>query len=159
MEAKNINQKEIETKVIESIALALGLEEEEVDLDANIFDDLGAESLDLLDINSRLQKAYQIRFPRDNFITKANEILGKEFLADGDGALTDRGLSMLKKRFPELVEVFGNNTKLQVSQLPKMVTPRTWIRMVNELLENQNMSADELNTKWLEEYKREFVEN
>lgn len=148
-----ISNEEIENKVRESVALALGLEEDEVEMDANIFEDLGAESLDLLDINSRLQKAYQIRFPRDNFINRANEILGKDFLANSDGTLTDQGLEMLKMRFPELVEVFNGSERPLVSRLPKMITPRTWVRMVEELLENKGITADELNTKWLNDYR------
>lgn len=153
-----IGNEEIENKVLESIAMALGLEEDEVEMDANIFEELGAESLDLLDINSRLQKAYKIRFPRDNFINKTNEILGKDFLAGNDGTLTDQGLAMLKMRFPELVDVFSNEKRPMVSQLPKMITPRTWVRMVNELLENTGVSADELNDRWLQDYKEKNID-
>lgn len=152
-----IDKDEIEGKVRESVALALGLEEDEVEMDANIFDELGAESLDLLDINSRLQKAYQIRFPRDNFINRTNEILGKDFLAKSDGTLSDQGLEMFKMRFPELVDVFVTEKRPQVSQLPKMVTPRTWVRLVIELLENKGVTADELNSRWLEDYKKNHI--
>jgi len=154
----NISREEIENKVRESIALALGLEEDEVEMDANIFEELGAESLDLLDINSRLQKAYKIRFPRDNFINKTNEMLGKDFLATSDGTLTDRGLEMLRMRFPELTGVFDKVEKPPVSRLPKMITPQTWVRMVSELLENKGLTADELNNAWLLDYKKKHID-
>lgn len=153
-----ISKEEIENKVRESIALALGLEEDEVEMDANVFEDLGAESLDLLDINSRLQKAYKIRFPRDNFINKTNEVLGKDFLATSDGTLTDQGLEMLKIRFPELTAVFDTGERPLVSRLPKMITPRTWVRMVSELLENKGINADELNHAWLLDYKKKQID-
>lgn len=153
-----ISNEEIENKVRESIALALGLEDDEVEMDANILEELGAESLDLLDINSRLQKAYKIRLPRENFVNRATEILGKDFIANNDGTLTDKGLEMLKMRFPELVAAFNQSKRPLLEQLSKMITPRTWVRMVNELLDNKELNADELNNKWLLDYKKKYID-
>jgi acyl carrier protein len=50
--------------VRECFADALGLDEDEVCLDSYVIDDLGAESLDFLDISFRLEEAFEIKIPR-----------------------------------------------------------------------------------------------
>ena len=59
-----IDEKEILKKVQESIVEALGVDEEDATPGAVLFDDLGAESLDLLDIVFRLEKIFGIKVPR-----------------------------------------------------------------------------------------------
>ena len=51
-------------KVQACFAEALGLDVEEVGFDRRVLADLGAESLDLLDIAFRLERAFDIRIPR-----------------------------------------------------------------------------------------------
>ena len=50
--------------VAKTIADALGCELDEVKRDASLIDDLGAESIDFLDIVFRLEKAFEIEIPR-----------------------------------------------------------------------------------------------
>ena len=55
---------EIFEKVQSTLVDALGVDEEDVTRDATLFKDLGAESIDLLDIVFRLEKAFDIKSPR-----------------------------------------------------------------------------------------------
>ncbi|MEE8382455.1 MAG: acyl carrier protein, partial [Thermodesulfobacteriota bacterium] len=64
-----MDEKTIYEKVKESVVEALGVDEEEVTPDAALFDDLGAESLDLLDIVFRLEKEFGIKIPRGGIQT------------------------------------------------------------------------------------------
>jgi acyl carrier protein len=86
---------EIYAKVKEVLVDALGVDEEEVTPSAVIKDDLGAESLDFLDISFRLEKAFGIKF-------------GKELTPDiqndatlvKDGSITPAGIASLKEKVP-----------------------------------------------------------
>ena len=53
-----MDEKVIYEKVKECVVEALGVDDDEVTPDAVLFDDLGAESLDLLDIVFRLEKEF-----------------------------------------------------------------------------------------------------
>src|SRR5437016_13237829 len=63
-----LSRDEIYQKVQAVLVDALGVDEEEVTPNAVIRDDLGAESIDFLDIMFRLEKAYGIKIPRGEMI-------------------------------------------------------------------------------------------
>ena len=65
--------------------------------EAKLVDDLGAESIDFLDIVFRLQKAFNIEIPRGELFPD-NVLNNPEFVQDGK--LTDKGLAHLKERMP-----------------------------------------------------------
>jgi acyl carrier protein len=132
-----IDEKEILKKVQESIVEALGVEEEEVVPGAVLFDDLGAESLDLLDIVFRLEKAFGIKIPRGGI---QQDLLDAEGLREEDvlieGALTARGAEELKKRMPEvdqsrIVEGF------RIDDIPMLFTVQTFVNIVKRTLESK----------------------
>jgi acyl carrier protein len=89
-------QDEIFEKVQATLVDALGVEEEDVTRDATLQGDLGAESIDFLDIVFRLERNFGIKIPRGE--------LFPENVSDPDmtagGKLTAKGLEMLKARMP-----------------------------------------------------------
>ncbi|MCD6404679.1 MAG: acyl carrier protein [Planctomycetes bacterium] len=91
------SKEEIAATVTDVMVDALGVDEEEVTPDASLTSDLGAESIDFLDIIFRLEKAFDIKIPRE-------ELFPENLTADSqyvkDGALTEQGLAELKKRLP-----------------------------------------------------------
>ncbi len=88
---------EIFEKVREALVDALGVDEEEVVPEATMVGDLGAESIDFLDIVFRLEKAFNITIPRDELFPE--DILTNAQYVQG-GKVTDEGLAELKKRMP-----------------------------------------------------------
>jgi acyl carrier protein len=98
-----MDDQEIREKVSMCIAQALGIDVEEVVPNAVLFDDLGAESLDLLDIVFRLEKTFGIQIPRGGIQQNVlfSEGLKEEDLVK-DGVLTTLGIERLKKEMPEL---------------------------------------------------------
>jgi len=92
-----MTEEEVFGKVKETLVDALGLEEDEVTPDATLTGDLGAESIDFLDIVFRLEKAFDIKIPRGELFPD-NILNNPEFVQDGK--LTDTGLSQLKERMP-----------------------------------------------------------
>ena len=88
---------EIYTKVQAVLVDALGVDEDEVKPDAVIRDDLGAESIDFLDIMFRLEKAFNIKIPRGEMIP---ENLQNDPNIVKDGVVTPTGIAMLKEKMP-----------------------------------------------------------
>jgi len=102
---------EIMEKVREALVDALGVDEDEVVPTARISADLGAESIDFLDIVFRLEKAFNIKIPRGDLFPD-NILTSEEFVQNGK--LTEKGLAELKARMPhaDLAE-FEKNPNVQ----------------------------------------------
>ena len=87
---------EIYQKVQTTLVDALGVDEDDVTPEATLFGDLGAESIDLLDIVFRLERNFGIKIPRGE--------LFPENISDPDltenGKLTTRGLTEIRQRMP-----------------------------------------------------------
>ncbi|MBS3734958.1 MAG: acyl carrier protein [Phycisphaerae bacterium] len=88
---------EVFEKVQETLVEALGVDDDEVTPEATLTGDLGAESIDFLDIVFRLEKAFDIKIPRGELFPE-NILNNPEFAQDGK--LTDKGLAELKQRMP-----------------------------------------------------------
>jgi acyl carrier protein len=84
-------------KVREALVDALGVDEDEVLPTARIQADLGAESIDFLDIVFRLEKAFNIKIPRGDLFPD-NILTSEEFVQNKK--LTEKGLAELKARMP-----------------------------------------------------------
>ncbi|MFP4105174.1 MAG: acyl carrier protein [Phycisphaerae bacterium] len=92
-----MTEDEVFAKVQETLVEALGVDDDEVTPDATLTGDLGAESIDFLDIVFRLEKAFDIKIPRGELFPD-NVLNNPEFVQDGK--LTDAGLAHLKERMP-----------------------------------------------------------
>jgi acyl carrier protein len=92
-----LSRDEIYKKVQGVLVDALSVDEEEVTPTAVIRDDLGAESIDFLDISFRLEKAFNIKIPSGEMMP---ENLASDPTLVQNGRLTDAGLTELKKRMP-----------------------------------------------------------
>ena len=92
-----ISEAEAFEKVKETLVEALGVDEDEVTPEATLTGDLGAESIDFLDIVFRLEKAFNIKIPRGELFPD-NILNNPEFVQNGK--LTASGLEQLKQRMP-----------------------------------------------------------
>ncbi len=90
-------EEEIFQKVREALEDALGVDEDEVTPEATLVGDLGAESIDFLDIVFKLEKAFDIQIPREELWPE--DILTNSTFVD-DGKVTADGLEELKRRMP-----------------------------------------------------------
>jgi acyl carrier protein len=89
---------EINAKVTRVLVQALGVEEEDVKPSATLQGDLGAESIDFLDIVFRLEREFMIKVKRDELFPEP-VLLGDSAMIDG-GRLTDAGLAALHRQLP-----------------------------------------------------------
>ncbi len=93
-----MSRDEIFEKVQEVLVDALGLDDDEVTPEATLMGDLGAESIDFLDIVFRLEKAFDIKVPREELFP-AEAVLNNPDYVSG-GKVTEKGLAELRDKMP-----------------------------------------------------------
>jgi acyl carrier protein len=115
-------------KVAETMADALGRDVTELRRDASLIDDLGAESIDFLDIVFRLERNFKVKIPRGKLVEEARGHLSEaEF--EKDGVITDAGVERLKSFLNEVPsERF--NASLKVADIPRLFTIETFCKIV-----------------------------
>ena len=94
---------EIQTKVTKVLVDALGVDEDEVTPTAVIRDDLGAESIDFLDIMFRLEKEFCIKIPKGEMMPE-NLATNPELVQNGK--LTPAGLELIRTKMPHAAAEF-----------------------------------------------------
>ena len=121
---------EIFQKVQATLVDALGVDEEDVTCDATLQGDLGAESIDFLDIVFRLERDFGIKIPRGELFPE-NVVSNPEMIHDGK--LTTKGLDKLKARMPyvDLTEFAANP---QVEKIGDLYTVEMLVRYVQSKL-------------------------
>jgi acyl carrier protein len=115
-------------KVAEIIAAALPCDVERVKLEASLIEDLGAQSIDFLDIVFRLERAFKVKIPRGKIIEEARGSLSQaEF--EQLGVVSDAGLQRLKEFLSEVPpERFPS--PLKVGDIPRLFTTATFCKIV-----------------------------
>lgn len=111
-----MSQDEIFAKVKEVLVDALAADEDEVTPQAKLVTDLGAESIDFLDIVFRLEKAFGVKIEQGE-IFPANVLEDSTYVQDGK--VTDAGMEELKRRMPhaDLSEFDGSRDVEEFSDI------------------------------------------
>ncbi|HUQ70297.1 MAG TPA: acyl carrier protein [Planctomycetaceae bacterium] len=110
---------EIFEKVRDTLVDALGVDDDEVTPQARLSADLGAESIDFLDIVFRLEKAFNTKIPRGELFPENFAAADATLVADG--MVTAKGLAELKSRMPHAdVDSFAKDPK--VENIPELFT-------------------------------------
>ena len=104
-------KEEVFEKIQAALVDALGVDDEDVTAEATLVGDLGAESIDFLDIVFRLEKSFDIKIPR-------GELFPEDILTDSkyvqEGKVTETGLAELRKRMPFAnLDHFAKNPAVQ----------------------------------------------
>jgi len=121
---------EVFEKVRNVLSDALGVDEEEVVPEATLQGDLGAESLDFLDIVFRLEKAFSIKIPKGELFP--DDILNNPNYVEGD-KMTPAGLQKLTAVMPHAD--FSQFAKTPyVSKLPELFTVNAIVKYVESKL-------------------------
>lgn len=114
----NPDKQDILKTVKTIISQALKVDESKVQLNSSLIRDLGAESIDFLDIVFRLEKAFKIKIPK-------GELFPEKILTDARfvkaGQVTSAGIEELKQKMSNVDwDEFSKNP--QVSNLGNLFT-------------------------------------
>ncbi len=92
-----MSRDEVFAKVKDVLTTALAVDDDEVTPQAKLSEDLGAESIDYLDIQFQLEKAFGIKIPKGE-LTPENIFSNPEFVQNNK--MTPKGLAELRLRMP-----------------------------------------------------------
>jgi len=93
-----MSRDEIFGQVQEVLVDALGVDDDEVTAEATLMGDLGAESIDFLDIVFRLEKAFGVKIPREELFPAESLMNNPELISNGK--FTEIGLAELRDKVP-----------------------------------------------------------
>jgi acyl carrier protein len=121
---------EIFSKVRDVLVDALAVDEDEVTPDARLRADLGAESIDYLDIGFKLEQEFGFKIAQ-------GELFGDGATQDPkfvrDGKVTPEGIAALKARLPH-VDFTTFEADPQVAKVEEMFTVDTLVSFVEQKL-------------------------
>ena len=126
----SMSRGEIFNNVRDTLVDALAVEPEEVTENATLTGDLGAESIDFLDIVFRLEKSFDIKIPR-------GELFPDDLLSNPDfvsnGKFTPKGLEQIKKSMPH-ADFTDFEKDPDVNKMPDLFTVRTLVNYIEKKL-------------------------
>ena len=131
MSNTNITKEEIMAvfpKVADTMAAALACDVDKIKLNASLIDDLGAESIDFLDIIFRLERVFKVKIPRGKIVEEARGDLSEAEFQQG-GIVSDAGLARLKSFLSEVPED-RIKPPFKAAEIPRLFSVETFCKMV-----------------------------
>jgi acyl carrier protein len=123
-------------KVSEVLEEALGCDDDEITPNASLVADLGAESIDFLDIVFRLEKAFGT--PEKPFKIDQGELFPENVMDNADwvqdGKFTDSGMAMLRERMPH-IDFTAFDSDREVMKVGDLITVQSLATFVSLKLE------------------------
>ena len=129
------SREEIYTKVSATLVEALNVDEDEIKPTATLQGDLGAESIDFLDIVFRLEREFGIKIPRGELFPESIFQGDPEFVQEG--RVTEKGMAELKARMP-FADLSGFEKNPQVSGISDLFTVELITRYIEGKLDKPN---------------------
>ncbi len=117
---------ELFSKVRDLLTDALGVDDDEVSPGATLQGDLGAESIDFLDIVFRLEKEFSIKIPKGELFP--DDILNNAEYVDGE-RMTQVGLDTLKTAMPH-ADFSQFEQDPVIAKMPDLFTVNTIVNYV-----------------------------
>lgn len=121
-----ISRSDIEEKVTDVLENALGADRDDIVSTATLTEDLGAESIDFLDIQFQLEKKFST--PEKPFKIEQGELFPENMMSNPDyvkdGKFTDAGMIVLKEKMPH-VELDAFQGDRNVRGLAKLFTVKS----------------------------------
>ncbi len=125
-----MNRDDIYEKITEVLVDALAVDEDEVTPEAKLTTDLGAESIDFLDISFKLEQAFGIKISQGELFPES-AASNPEYVQDG--RITEKGLAEFKQRMPH-VDFSEFEQDPQLTRMGVLFTVDTLVRFVEQKL-------------------------
>jgi acyl carrier protein len=139
--SSKLTEAQIYEKFANIVAGSLRVERERVTMDAHLMDDLGGESLDLIEITMETESAFDIWLPEKSILDTAAEVFGPGVLVQ-EGVLTQAGKEMLRRRMPlESAPLFEGEVTVKSLQ-SFFLTVRSWVALIERLREYTPVTCD-----------------
>jgi len=130
-----MTSEEIFERLRDVLEEALGVDDDEITLEASLTGDLEAESIDFLDIVFRLEKSFST--PDKPFKIGQGELFPENLMENpewvDDNKFTDAGMDMLKERMPH-VDFSNFQTNREVEKVAELITVKSIVEFVERKL-------------------------
>lgn len=130
---------DILARITTLLVQALGVDEEDVTPRASLFGDLGAESIDLLDIVFRLEREFAITIPRGELFIEPDSPDEGRYVRDG--RVTIESLGALRARMP-YADLSGLESNRPLNDVIDLFTVDLLVRYVTWKLESGRDTAN-----------------
>ena len=117
----------------------LGVAPERIRLDRVLVSDLGAESIDLLDLSFRIEEQFKVTLEANEIEREARRRL-PEGDYEQDGVLTDQALAQIRAFLPEL-DPAKLVKGLRKTDLPSLLTVSFFVRLIARKLADRTEGA------------------
>jgi acyl carrier protein len=124
------SQEEIYQKVSATLVEALNVEEDEIQPTSTLQGDLGAESIDFLDIVFRLEREFGIKIPRNELFPESIFQGDPEFVQNGK--VTQKGLDELRQKMP-----FADIAKFEQNPELTAISDLFTVEMITKYIEGK----------------------
>ena len=128
-----ISEQTVIDAVTKATAETLNIDASTITPDSSLIKDLGAESLDFLDINYRLEQAFGIKMARHFILEHIEEMFGEGSALDENSQLTDKAVALLRLRLGDLPEL---RPGMDMDEVPPLVTIRSLAKGVVDILDS-----------------------
>jgi len=119
--------------VAEILADILAIETTEIEPTSRIVEDLGAESIDFLEVTFELERKFNVKIPRGKIVDDVTASLNGETFEEG-GTITPAGIEALKSHMNEVpADLFKSGLKL--NDIPSLFTVETLCKLVETSME------------------------
>lgn len=132
-----MNVESVYPKVREIIADVLVIDEDEIALNSRLIVDLGAESIDFLDLVFQLEKEFAIKIPRGQLEKNARGDLTEAEFEKG-GVLTDAGMVALKNYLNEVPADYFKASMMKMNEIPMLFTVGTFCKLIVAAVNEKN---------------------
>jgi acyl carrier protein len=121
-------------EVKKAIAETLNIDKNSIRPESSLIKDLGAESLDFLDINYRLEQTFGIKMARHFILEHIEEMFGEGSAIDADSKITDKAVLLLKVRMGDNYEELKSG--MDMDEVPALVTVQSITSGVLDILDS-----------------------
>jgi acyl carrier protein len=132
-------ERKIFDQLVPLVRQVTGAKPEQVTMDAYLVGDLGAESIDLLDLSFLIEETFEVTLEPDEFENRVRAQLGDEEYDDG-GVLTARAAEQLRIALPE-VDPELIRAGMRKIEVPGVLNVAVFVHLIGDKLASQPEEA------------------
>lgn len=134
-----MTEKDVFEKLVPLIREVTGAREEQIKMESGLMEDLGAESVDLLDFTFLIEEVFGITIEADEFEQQTRRSI-PDGIYEKDGYLTENALEELKKALPEVpAEYFKPG--LKKIEVPGVLNVAVFVHLIERKLMEKSQEA------------------
>ncbi|MDF1702235.1 MAG: phosphopantetheine-binding protein [Planctomycetota bacterium] len=129
----HVTRERIDQEVRAALATTLRIEADTIEMEQSIINDLGATSIDFLDINFRLEQVFGIQLASQLLLDHVEEELGEGTAIDRDNKITAGAAALLKEQFGPDAPI---DAGMYADEIPAFVTAGSIATAVEKILDH-----------------------